>query len=131
MTNSLNTPIEALEYSYPFRVHSYAYRKGSGGKGKFRGGDGLVREIELLTDSQVTLLSDRRRLRPYGLSGGEPGASGRGFLFRANGRALALGEPAGFAKVLADSATDRILGVHILGAQASSLIAEAVAVMEP
>jgi N-methylhydantoinase B len=86
MTNSLNTPIEALEYSYPFRVHSYGYRRGSGGKGKFRGGDGLVREIELLTDSQVTLLSDRRRTQPYGLCGGGPGASGRGYLFRANGR---------------------------------------------
>jgi N-methylhydantoinase B len=90
MTNSLNTPIEALEYSYPFRVHSYAYRKGSGGKGKFHGGDGLVREIELLAESQVTLLSDRRLLRPYGLCGGDPGASGRGFLFRADGRAEEL-----------------------------------------
>ncbi len=76
MTNSLNTPVEALEYAYPFRVRKYAYRPSSGGRGKFRGGDGLVREIELLTDAQVTLLSDRRKFRPYGLAGGESGAAG-------------------------------------------------------
>jgi N-methylhydantoinase B len=86
MTNSLNTPIEALEYSFPFRVRTYGYRPGSGGKGRFRGGDGLVREIEFLVPSQVTLLSDRRRSRPYGLAGGEPGAAGRGFLLRKDGR---------------------------------------------
>ncbi len=77
MTNSLNTPVEALEYAYPFRVRKYAYRPCSGGRGKFCGGDGLIREIELLTDAQVTLLSDRRRFRPYGLAGGERGAAGR------------------------------------------------------
>ena len=70
MTNSLNTPIEALEYAYPFRVRRYAYRDGSGGAGQFRGGDGLIREVELLADAQVTLLADRRKLRPYGLQGG-------------------------------------------------------------
>ena len=66
MTNSLNTPIEALEYAYPFRVRRYAYRDGSGGAGQFRGGDGLIREVELLADAQVTLLADRRKFRPYG-----------------------------------------------------------------
>jgi N-methylhydantoinase B len=76
MTNSLNTPVEALEYAYPFRVRRYSYRPNSGGKGKFRGGDGLIREIELLADAQVTLLSDRRKFQPYGLAGGEPGATG-------------------------------------------------------
>lgn len=76
MTNSLNTPVEALEYAYPFRVRRYSYRPNSGGKGKFRGGDGLIREIELLADALVTLLSDRRKFRPYGLAGGEPGAAG-------------------------------------------------------
>ena len=76
MTNSLNTPIEALEYAYPFRVRRYSYRCGSGGEGKFRGGDGLVREIELLSDAQVTLLADRRKFRPYGLKGGCEGAAG-------------------------------------------------------
>ncbi len=77
MTNSLNTPIEALEYAYPFRVRRYGYRTGSGGRGRFRGGDGLVREIELLAPAQVTLLADRRRLRPWGLAGGGEGAPGR------------------------------------------------------
>jgi len=76
MTNSLNTPVEALEYAYPFRVRKYCYRPNSGGQGKFRGGDGLIREIELLADAEVTLLSDRRTFRPYGLAGGEPGAPG-------------------------------------------------------
>ncbi len=90
MTNSLNTPAEALEYYYPFRVRRYAYRKGSGGRGKYRGGDGLVREIELLVPAQVTILSERRRFAPYGLGGGRPGATGRNSVLRANGRMEAL-----------------------------------------
>jgi N-methylhydantoinase B len=77
MTNSLNTPIEALEYAYPVRVRRYGYRYGSGGGGRFRGGDGLIREIELLAEAQVALLADRRRFRPYGLQGGAEGAAGR------------------------------------------------------
>jgi N-methylhydantoinase B len=80
MTNSLNTPIEALEYAYPFRVRRYAYRMGSGGTGRFRGGDGLVREIELLAPAQVTILSDRRLFAPYGLAGGSAGATGNNSL---------------------------------------------------
>ena len=76
MTNSLNTPIEALEYAYPFRVRRYAYRDGSGGAGEFQRGDGLIREVELLADAQVTLLAERRKFRPYGLQGGEEGAAG-------------------------------------------------------
>ena len=76
MTNSLNTPIEALEYAYPFRVRRYGYRIDSGGAGQFRGGDGLIREIELLTPAQVTLLCDRQRFAPYGLSGGADGSPG-------------------------------------------------------
>jgi N-methylhydantoinase B len=77
MTNSLNTPVEALEYAYPFRVLQYALRRGSGGAGFHRGGDGLVREIELLAAAQVTLLADRRITQPWGLAGGESGASGQ------------------------------------------------------
>ena len=77
MTNSLNTPAEALEYAYPLRVTEYSLRKGSGGAGKFRGGDGIVREVELLADCEVTLLADRRSRGPYGLQGGADGAAGR------------------------------------------------------
>jgi N-methylhydantoinase B len=77
MTNSLNTPIEALESAYPLRVRKYSLRRGSGGSGKFRGGDGIVREIEFLSDVRGSILSDRRRLQPYGLSGGRPGKAGR------------------------------------------------------
>ncbi len=77
MTNSLNTPIEALESAYPVRVRRYSLRRGSGGAGWFRGGDGIVREIEFLADVRGSILSDRRRLRPYGLAGGKPGKAGR------------------------------------------------------
>ncbi len=83
MTNSLNTPVEALEYAYPFRVRRYGYRDGSGGAGAFRGGDGLVREVEVLTAARVTLLAERRRFRPYGLVGGDEGAAGAAWLVRA------------------------------------------------
>jgi N-methylhydantoinase B len=82
MTNSLNTPVEALEYAYPLRMVRYALRRGSGGDGLHRGGDGLVREIQLLADSRVTLLADRRQTRPWGLAGGEDGAPGRTTLVR-------------------------------------------------
>ncbi len=85
MTNSLNTPAEALEYSYPLRVMKYALRAGSGGEGKHRGGDGIVREVEVLADATVTLLADRRKSRPYGLAGGEDGAPGQTEILRADG----------------------------------------------
>jgi N-methylhydantoinase B len=85
MTNSLNTPAEALEYSYPLRVRAYRIRKGSGGKGRYKGGDGSVREIEVLTAARISLLSDRRKRAPYGLQGGDDGALGRAFIIRADG----------------------------------------------
>jgi len=85
MTNSLNTPAEAMEYAYPMRVRRYAIRHGSGGRGLYRGGDGIVRELELLTEAQVTLLADRRKTRPYGLRGGEAGHAGRAVLVSADG----------------------------------------------
>ena len=77
MTNTLNTPIEALEYAYPFLVKEYSIRRGTGGKGRHRGGDGLVREIQLLAEVEATVLSERRRIGPYGLAGGEAGTPGR------------------------------------------------------
>ncbi len=85
MTNSLNTPAEALEYSYPLRVRQYRICQGSGGKGKHKGGDGSVREIEVLTPARMSLLSDRRKRAPYGLQGGAPGALGRAFIIRNDG----------------------------------------------
>jgi N-methylhydantoinase B len=87
MTNSLNTPAEALEYAYPLRVRQYSLRTGSGGMGLHRGGDGIVREIEVLTDAQVTLLADRRSRGPYGLAGGEDGSMGRTLITRYDGSA--------------------------------------------
>ena len=82
MTNSLNTPAEALEYAYPLRVREYRLRKGSGGKGKQRGGDGVVREIETLVPARMSLLADRRKRQPYGLSGGGEGAAGINVIIR-------------------------------------------------
>ncbi|HUN21832.1 MAG TPA: hydantoinase B/oxoprolinase family protein [Anaerolineales bacterium] len=82
MTNTLNTPIEALEYAYPFRVKRYAMRENSGGAGLQTGGNGIIREIELLTPAQVTLLSERRKFAPYGLAGGSAGKSGENWLIR-------------------------------------------------
>ena len=85
MTNSLNTPAEALEYAYPLRVRRYSLRSGSGGDGKHRGGDGIIREIEVLTDCEVTLLADRRTHASWGLAGGEAGIAGRASIIRRNG----------------------------------------------
>ena len=85
MTNSLNTPAEALEYAYPLRVRRYSLRRESGGNGKHRGGDGIVREIEVLSEAEVTLLADRRKHGPYGLQGGGGGASGTAEVIRQDG----------------------------------------------
>src|SRR5438270_2765767 len=82
MTNSLNTPAEALEYAYPLRVRAYRLRRGSGGRGARRGGDGVVREIETLAPARMSLLADRRRRAPYGLLGGEDGRRGRDSIVR-------------------------------------------------
>jgi N-methylhydantoinase B len=82
MSNTLNTPVEALEYTYPFRVRRYTLRRGSGGAGLHRGGDGLIRDIEFLSPARVTILSERRRTAPYGLRGGSRGLQGRNVLIR-------------------------------------------------
>ncbi|MCB0255544.1 MAG: hydantoinase B/oxoprolinase family protein [Anaerolineae bacterium] len=89
MTNTLNTPVEALEFAYPLRVQRYEIRRGSGGAGRWYGGDGIRRDLELLVDAQVTILSERRVLAPYGLAGGEPGAPGRNVLIQ-NGQETEL-----------------------------------------
>lgn len=76
MTNTLNTPIEVLELNYPLRIEHYKIRRGSGGGGKFKGGDGVVRQYRFLADAEVSLLTERRCLAPWGLNGGEPGSCG-------------------------------------------------------
>jgi N-methylhydantoinase B len=82
MSNTMNTPIEALEYAYPIRIYAYRLRRGSGGAGKYYGGDGLEREMVFETPTEVTLLTDRRRRPPYGLQGGHPGLPGENLLIR-------------------------------------------------
>ncbi len=82
MTNTLNTPIEALEYAYPLRLLRYSVRRGSGGAGQWRGGDGICRELQVLADCTLTLLTDRRLGAPYGLAGGGPGQPGLNSLLR-------------------------------------------------
>jgi N-methylhydantoinase B len=85
MTNTLNTPVEALEYALPIRVTRYSLRRGSGGAGSHPGGDGLFRDILFLCPVQVSLLSERRRYAPFGLAEGQPGRSGRNVVIRADG----------------------------------------------
>jgi N-methylhydantoinase B len=77
MSNTLNTPVEALELEFPLRVTEYAVRRGSGGDGAFRGGDGVVREVEALAEMSYSVIAERRRHAPRGASGGAPGATGR------------------------------------------------------
>ena len=90
MTNTLNTPVEALEMSYPFRVTEYSVRTGSGGAGRHAGGNGIVRRWEFLSPADVTLVTERRRLAPWGLAGGEPGSRGRNLLIRKESAPLEL-----------------------------------------
>jgi N-methylhydantoinase B len=85
MTNSLNTPIEALEHAYPFRVTQYSLRPASGGQGEFAGGNGIVREIEVLCDAEVTLLAERRKRGPWGLNHGKEGSPGRAWVVHLDG----------------------------------------------
>ncbi len=85
MSNTRNTPVEALEQALPMRIHTYALRTDSGGDGRFSGGEGLVREYEMLVPTQATLLTERRASQPYGAQGGEPGAVGRNTLWRRDG----------------------------------------------
>ncbi len=90
MTNSLNTPLEALENYLPIRIKTYALRKGSGGRGKNKGGEGLIREYEFSVPTQVSIMSERRRFAPYGVQGGGSGKRGKNILY-AKGRRTILG----------------------------------------
>jgi N-methylhydantoinase B/oxoprolinase/acetone carboxylase alpha subunit len=82
MSNTRNTPVEAIEHYLPVRILRYVLRSGSGGKGRYPGGEGIIREYEVLCDTSVTILSDRRRGKPYGARGGEAGECGRNLLIR-------------------------------------------------
>jgi N-methylhydantoinase B/oxoprolinase/acetone carboxylase alpha subunit len=90
MTNSLNTPLEALENYLPLRIRGYSLRRGSGGSGLHRGGDGIIREYEFVVPTRVTIMSERRTFAPYGLAGGSPGRKGRNILI-SKGRRKILG----------------------------------------
>jgi N-methylhydantoinase B/oxoprolinase/acetone carboxylase alpha subunit len=93
MTNSLNTPIEALENYLPVKIRAYGLRKGSGGRGARRGGEGIVREYEFRVPVDLTVISERRRFAPYGARGGGPGAKGRNSVL-AGGKLKVLGSKA-------------------------------------
>ncbi len=88
MTNSLNTPLEALENYLPLRIRRYGLRKGSGGAGFHKGGEGIIREYEFFVPARVTIMSERRAFAPYGQAGGGPGARGRNWLIRRGRRTL-------------------------------------------
>lgn len=106
MTNTKNTPIEALERTFPLRVLRYRLRKGSGGAGWAPGGEGIERDLEVLEDVTVSLITERRVSRPWGLNGGEPGATGENWIL-----------PGGFerlAKRLPDKCTIRLKAGDVL-----------------
>ena len=90
MTNSLNTPIEALEHAYPYLVRLYEIRRGSGGRGAYNGGDGIERRLRFLEEMEVVILSNHRIVPPYGVAGGEPGQCGRNWVERADGTIVTL-----------------------------------------
>ena len=85
MSNTRNTPIEAIEHYLPVRIHRYALRQDSSGAGRYPGGEGILREYEMLTETSITLLSERRASHPYGAQGGEPGGCGRNTVVHADG----------------------------------------------
>jgi N-methylhydantoinase B len=105
MSNTLNTPVEALELTYPLRVERYELRLGSGGAGRTSGGDGVVRELRMLEPCRVSLLTERRARAPDGAEGGEPGARGRNLL---NGEELP-------AKTTRDLAAGDVLRIETPG----------------
>ncbi len=91
MTNSRLTDPEVLEWRFPVLLESFAIRRGSGGRGRWRGGDGAVRRIRFLEPMTAAILSGHRRVRPHGMAGGEPGMAGRNYVLRRDGRVTELG----------------------------------------
>ena len=90
MTNTRITDPEILEYRYPVRVECFAIRRSSGGQGKHKGGDGVVRELTFLQEMSLSILSQHRKEGPYGLKGGEPGEPGNQRVVRASGQVVQL-----------------------------------------
>ncbi len=110
MSNSLNTPVEALEHAYPFRIERYAVRRGSGGQGRHAGGDGLIRDLRVLTDARIGLLTERRRVAPDGAAGGAPGRVGRCVRVDVEGREHELP-----SKATLDIASGEVVSLHSPG----------------
>ena len=111
MTNTMNTPIEAMEFAFPLRLRKYALRRGSGGDGKYRGGDGVVREVEFLAPARVTLMSERRKLAPPGYHGGHHGHPGENRLLRGGVEEVQLS-----GKEVVDVQAGDVISVHTPGA---------------
>lgn len=93
MTNTRNTPVEALERSYPMRVLRYGLRRGSGGAGRAPGGEGIIRDLQVLEDCTISLVTERRVSHPWGLAGGLPGATGENWLIPQNDESRATRLP--------------------------------------
>ena len=89
MTNSLNTPLEALENYLPLKIKRYCLRRGSGGEGRNKGGEGIIREYEFFVPAQVTIISERRKFSPFGAHGGKNGKKGKNTLL-SKGKKIAL-----------------------------------------
>jgi N-methylhydantoinase B len=110
MTNTLNTPAEAIELQYPLRVRRFERAAGTGGAGTHRGGDGIIRELQALAPCDGTLLADRRVTRPYALAGAEPGASAADEIVGASGERRALGGKTRFSMNAGDVLSIRTPG---------------------
>ena len=111
MTNTMNTPVEAMEFAFPLRLKRYAVRRGSGGDGKFKGGDGVIREVEFLSPARVTLMSERRKRPPPGYHGGHHGEPGKNVLLRGGYEEVNLA-----GKELLDVAAGDVISIQTPGA---------------
>ena len=111
MTNTMNTPVEAMEFAFPLRLKQYAIRRGTGGDGKYKGGDGVIRDVEFLAPARVTLMSERRKLPPPGYHGGHHGEPGENVLLRGGYEEVKLA-----GKELVDVEAGDVISVRTPGA---------------
>jgi len=112
LTNTRDTPVEALERALPVRVRRFTLRRGSGGDGAFPGGDGIDRDVEVLEPATLSLITERRASRPYGLAGGEPGGAGENRLLPGGDTAAARPLP---DKVVLDLAPGDVVSIRTPG----------------